>query len=389
MNCNTFTEQLTEYVEQGRTPEMRDLMTLHTRSCTACRGELDQMVRLQDRLLQDGRIPPAVGLSAKVLEEIRHRDSVGSQNSFWGIIMEHKVAAFSLSAACVAVVATIGLMLVHPDDTVIAQSPAPTTFPIEEPTTLPMSRGGAGARVLEQRVVAAQAVVRVIVQQVGEPRPGGDVGVHFRVTRVLYGKLPGTSLEIRVGLPESMVQSSGAAYAVGKEQIVFLNQLREVDGRIVARQLGANYDSAPGRLDEAERQIAAIANALAQSKLPERQQRIVGLELIRGSVDRAEVILAGTLLDVTPVPGDLPGFRQQYSRRLRIERTLKGEFRNQTITIQEPMAPEAGEIGQEWIIMLSPEFLAGQQLYAARAAIRIEPQLRAYLAGDVDALKGE
>jgi hypothetical protein len=68
--------------------------------------------------------------------------------------------------------------------------------------------------------------------------------------------------------------------------------------------------------------------------------------------------------------------------RLRVTRSLKGKSPAEVITIQTPTTPDIGEIGEEWIIMLPPAFLAGLHPYAGRYNIRLEPEIQAALAGE-------
>jgi hypothetical protein len=155
------------------------------------------------------------------------------------------------------VAVTIRLVVAESDDEPIVQT-AP-------PATLPSARGAAGARTLEQRMSRAQAIVRAAVEEVGEADStdvAAEAPVRYRIIRVLHGTLPGGSRTLRSPVVASIIARSPAPFAVGKEQILFLDQIREENGQLIARQLSANYDSAPGRLDETEQQILEISRSL-------------------------------------------------------------------------------------------------------------------------------
>ncbi len=260
MNCNEFTDRLGEYLEEQLSAAERDLMTAHARICPNCGQELEQMASLHKRLLRDGQATGSVGLGTQVLEEIRRRNPLSEQHQFWRIIMNHKIASLSVfAAACIAVAVTITFVFAQTSHTQTVQSAPPATQPVV--------RGGAGARTLAQRVTRAQAIVRGAVQQVGEANsnePGAMVDVRFRIVRVLYGTSPRRFATISVPVVASIVAGSPEYFASGKEHILFLDQVREENGQLVARELSAYYDSRPGRLDETEKQILEITAALGR-----------------------------------------------------------------------------------------------------------------------------
>src|SRR5262249_55923917 len=90
------------------------------------------------------------------------------------------------------------------------------------------------------------------------------------------------------------------------------------------------------------------------------------------SVAKAQVIVVGTALDFAPAPPRQPGDLTEYSIRFRVTRVLKGKLADEVITTRTPTF--GGEfIGKDWIVLLSPEYVAGKYPYASHCSIELEP----------------
>jgi hypothetical protein len=100
----------------------------------------------------------------------------------------------------------------------------------------------------------------------------------------------------------------------------------------------------------------------------------------------AEVIVVATVLDSAPVQPKQPGGVAEVAICWRVTRILKGELADEIITVQipsPPVGPDVKELARrEWILFLSPEFLAGKYPYAGCLSIKEEPQVRAILSGE-------
>ena len=95
----------------------------------------------------------------------------------------------------------------------------------------------------------------------------------------------------------------------------------------------------------------------------------------------AQVIVVATALDSAPAPpkrlGDLP----EVLIRFQVTRVLKGNLAAKVITTRTPTAA-AEFIGKEWVIMLSPEYMAGKHQFADCNWIKAEPEVKAILSKD-------
>ena len=98
------------------------------------------------------------------------------------------------------------------------------------------------------------------------------------------------------------------------------------------------------------------------------------------------MIVVGTLPDFSPVQPKQPGDVAEVAIRWRVTRILKGDLADEIITTQKPSSPVGASVeelaGKEWIIFLSPEFLAGKFPYAGCLTIKEEPKIRAILSGE-------
>jgi hypothetical protein len=95
----------------------------------------------------------------------------------------------------------------------------------------------------------------------------------------------------------------------------------------------------------------------------------------------AQVIVVATALDSAPAPAKRPGDLPETLIRFRVKRVLKGELADQVITTQTPIA--AGEfIGKDWIILLSPDYMAGKYQYASHVNVKLEQTVKASLPKD-------
>ena len=74
-------------------------------------------------------------------------------------------------------------------------------------------------------------------------------------------------------------------------------------------------------------------------------------------------------------PGDAP----EHLITFRVTRELKGELNDRVITTRTPTDPKEF-IEKQWVVMLSPEYMAGKHQYAGLYSIKIEPEVQAILA---------
>ena len=92
----------------------------------------------------------------------------------------------------------------------------------------------------------------------------------------------------------------------------------------------------------------------------------------------AQAIVVAAALDSAPAPAKRPGDPPENAIRFRAARTLKGALAGTEITVRTPTAA-AELIGKDWVLLLSPEYLAGKTPYAGCYSIRVESEVAAIL----------
>jgi hypothetical protein len=98
------------------------------------------------------------------------------------------------------------------------------------------------------------------------------------------------------------------------------------------------------------------------------------------AVANAQVIVVAKAVDAELAPPNRPGDISEYAIRYQVQRVLKGELHDETVVTRTPTSPEEF-IGKEWILMLSPAFMAGTNLYArtSRATAETEAKIMSLL----------
>lgn len=124
----------------------------------------------------------------------------------------------------------------------------------------------------------------------------------------------------------------------------------------------------------------AVAQPLATSRaLTEARVERLRRKSIDQSVAEAQVIVVATALDSAPAPPKVRGDLPENFIRFRVQRVLKGKLDPEIITTRTPTAA-AEFIGRDWIVMLSPEYMAGNHFFAGCYTIKLEPEVKAILA---------
>ncbi len=93
------------------------------------------------------------------------------------------------------------------------------------------------------------------------------------------------------------------------------------------------------------------------------------------SVAEAQVIVVGTALDAGVWRGWRPGDSPESLIRFRVQRVLKGAIKAKEMTIRTPDAPEE-YLKKDWVLILSPEFMAGMHQFADCNWIKAEAEIR-------------
>src|SRR5207245_2949177 len=106
-----------------------------------------------------------------------------------------------------------------------------------------------------------------------------------------------------------------------------------------------------------------------------------GLGSFEQHVADAQVIVVATALDSAPAPPQRPGDLPEVLIRFQVKRVLKGELADKIITTRTPTAADEF-IGKDWVILLSPEYMAGKYQYAGHINGKLEPTVQSYLPKD-------
>jgi hypothetical protein len=106
-----------------------------------------------------------------------------------------------------------------------------------------------------------------------------------------------------------------------------------------------------------------------------------GLRSFKDRVAEAQVIVVATALDSATAPPKRPGDLPEVLIRFQVKRILKGELDQEEVVTRTPTAADEF-IGKDWIIMLSPDYMAGKHEYASHTNIKLEPTVKSYLPKD-------
>jgi hypothetical protein len=111
---------------------------------------------------------------------------------------------------------------------------------------------------------------------------------------------------------------------------------------------------------------------------PERETLREGLGSFEQRVADAQVVVVATAVDWAPAPPRRPGDQPEVLLRFRVKRVLKGQLADTVITTRTPTAADEF-IGKDWVILLSPEYVAGKYQYASHVNVKLEPRVQAIL----------
>ena len=223
-------------------------------------------------------------------------------------------------------------------------------------TPVPRVQGGLHRVVLKQELLAQmQTKERPMAEKTRQN--GGDLALATR-----------TMLWRRILRPQG-IAAAAATIVVAVGAAIFVVQLTS------DRTVNAPPESDHGAAPVSSGTVVAVAvqppPTSKSSAMEGRGERIRSLEQ---RVTDAQVIVVATALDFAPAPPKRPGDFPENAIRFRVTRVLKGNLAQETITTQTPNAG-AEFIGHEWVVMLSPEYLAGKHSYAECNSIKVEPEV--------------
>jgi len=118
-----------------------------------------------------------------------------------------------------------------------------------------------------------------------------------------------------------------------------------------------------------------------KTNLPEPHTRSLRRRSMEQCVADAEVIVVATVVKSEPAPAMVAGDAPENFLHCDVKEVIKGEYPQKTVTTRTPSNPDEF-LNRDWVIMLSPEFVAGNHPFAGHYGIGLEPKIRALVAGD-------
>jgi hypothetical protein len=102
---------------------------------------------------------------------------------------------------------------------------------------------------------------------------------------------------------------------------------------------------------------------------------------LKERVAESQVIVVATGVDSAPAPPDVPGDSPEVLIRWQVKRFLKGDLDKKEIKTRTSVAA-AEFIGKDWIVFLSPDFVAGKHQLAACLHIDFERTVKELIANE-------
>jgi hypothetical protein len=97
-------------------------------------------------------------------------------------------------------------------------------------------------------------------------------------------------------------------------------------------------------------------------------------------VKESQVIVVATAESSVPAPpSGVPGDAPEVLIQFKVKRVLKGELADKVVTTRTSVAPDK-ILGQDWVVCLSPEYLAGKHQSAPLTSADVEPKFKEILA---------
>jgi hypothetical protein len=141
-------------------------------------------------------------------------------------------------------------------------------------------------------------------------------------------------------------------------------------------------EPAPVAVTDPARQAGGVTGGTPRQENRVKMESLADVPRLEDQVTEAQVIVVATARSSAPaplpeIPGDSPEFLIQFT----VKRVLKGKLAARVITTRTSAPPDK-IIGQDWVVCLSAEYLAGKHQSAPLTSARFEARFKEILAED-------
>lgn len=131
---------------------------------------------------------------------------------------------------------------------------------------------------------------------------------------------------------------------------------------------------------EAEERSKHSQSVQSDSNIKTQKRSLLSRRTLDQCVADSKVIIVATALKSDPAPPKRRGDAPEYLITYDVEEVLKGSLTEKVITTRTPTNPKEF-IGRTWVVMLSPEYVAGSHKFAGTYGIKLKPKVDALLSG--------
>jgi hypothetical protein len=167
-----------------------------------------------------------------------------------------------------------------------------------------------------------------------------------------------------------MVSSTAAAVLLCAGLALFLrNSSPPEPARVAATNPAAEAESVAGEPPRGE------------NRVPEEGHSSAAVDSLEDRLKESQVIVVATAEGSSPALPEVPGDGPEVFIQFKVKRVLKGEMAGKVVTTRTSVAPNE-IIGRDWIVWLSPAYIAGTHQRAALTSAHFEPRLEEMLANE-------
>jgi hypothetical protein len=311
--------------------------------------------------------------------------------TIWRTIVTHKIASVCIATAtCAAVAFAIILPSLSSDGAdrnVASQGSKQTEVAAAPKATGENAANKSGAarplifaqvasldrQVVYQDLIVVAKYLDSTPAEPTQPDFAPDRIARFGVLRILKGKLDQDLLTVRLrGQPKD--PEAGLIRQLPQPAV------EELGGKEWILMVGHKFDAG----ETPYTQIFGADNEPRINAILAGPPKASGERPLEKQVADAEVIVVANYMDYIPMNPFQLNDPPESMVRLRVTNVLKGTLDEKSITTKLPNSMVNGNVNElarkDWILMLSPEYVAGKHIYTELVAIKEEPKVLSVLA---------